>query len=221
MILLNKTAKISWHMAIQRYVLLLLLLVIILGIAIIGYISWYKDSSEKILFLANNYHLASMLHCADAREEIRHVQFHAGFELAGIKEEQILMGHKYEFNESIAIHIILRDIDKVIELQRNFAEQKFALLINRLEQRVELFVDAKDSRQKAHNLASVLMILKQLGRLHLIAYQDIRSAQKSQAPVLFLSVFIIVVVLSGFLLMRKGLQAITNITDKQRNTELA
>lgn len=222
-----------WPQLIRRYTVVLVALVVLLGAAIVAFVSWSNHRAESSLNVINNYHLASALNCADGREHIRHILTHTSLALEGIDEaaQSRLMGHGNESDINMSLHLAQKQIGNVLKLQRRFADSKFAFLTESLERQFTNFTtdnvkhraSETESLRKISSLQSLLLTLDQLERLHIIAHDDLSAkfAINKKRDVGFLVAFVLSVVFVGYLLMRRGLNAVDTVIDRQMNMETA
>jgi len=210
----------TWTLAIQRYTALTTAILVLLGVAAAGYVYWTKQRAEHSLAVANQYHLASSFKSVTARSEIHHLLSHD--DVSSVER----LNRHYQ-----AIYLIRNLTGDLLELQRRFADPRFADLTKRLTGAITALDDEDHgmpvdepvsgaTRQILERLSGVLV---QLERLHVIAYEDVLSTHEHswfESTVGFIA-FLSVLLLLGCLCIWKGLGAIKGIVGRAREAEQA
>jgi len=218
-----------WHREIRRYTVLLLALVTMFGVVTTGYVLWDKKSSEELLLVIDNFHLASAFHSAAARDETRRLLVHLHWSpMAMAASPDSLTSN--DFNVAVSVSLIQDRVDAVLALQDHFSDPRFASLIRKvghdfvtIEKQISESQPASESATPAlaSRLSALMIALNQLERMHVIVYEERmaeRDAQKDRG-VLALLAFIAVVFLIGSVSVRQGLRAIEAIISHQREVE--
>ncbi len=223
----------SWSQAIRRRIYELITLIVMLGLIATGYLSWHMNSSDEFGRLANDYHLASSFHYLAAMEELRHAQLHAGSGLLTADIDDVCraktMGPGHEYNSAVSFYLTQREIRSGLELEHTFADPRFDSLTARLEQRFSIFeqrgeeflLKGGDSDHLFRGIRALMVPLKQLVRLHTVVQEHLmietKARERRQTRVFI--VLVSVLLLSGFLITRRGLRAINAVVIRKRQFE--
>ncbi len=225
----------SWPRLIHRFVYELVILIVVLGAAAIGFLSWHFGESAGRQILANDYHLASKTHFLKARAELHHLSSHMQHDWTAENSDTeapvFAEEMEHEYRGAVSYHLILREIRSGLELQRTFADKRFDSLNRRLEGLLVTF--GNDSKEYLLNstvsteafsaLRRLSTIIDQAVRLHavlrdeLVAENDAR--EERQALVLFF--FVAAVFVIAVLVTRRGLGAINTVISQQQESEKA
>ena len=223
----------SWSQAIRRNTILLISLIIVLGICITGYVAWNKEQSEKLLHIANDFHLASAFQCQSIRAEVRQLLTDLIVEHADT--EGAIRGRIDElgpaFNKSTSLHLISQDIERLWDRQRRFSDGGFTTILEKLERQFASLdrerntwdEDDVKSYTNANRLQSLIVTTSQLERLHIVRYRELlreQESNQSDEKLTFL-VLISAMVLVGFGILRMGFRTIDSVIGDQKKAEEA
>ncbi len=230
---MTTTNGIPWPQVIRRHVYEMTILVVLLGLIAVGYISWHRVSSDKIQRFANEYHLTSATHYIRAKEELRHLVSHQVYDLANVNIDTSLQEHamepSHEYNISASFYLVRQEVQAGLELQRTFVDGRFDSLIGRLEQRLSNFEEDGGNLLLKHvvfeqmfpNIRRLMITLEQLARLHAVVRDDLliemEAEERRQLPVFL--VLVSVLLLFGFLIMKRGLNAIDAVVTERKQAD--
>ena len=137
---MTPTQTTSWPQQIRHHLYDFIILIILLGIIFSIYVVWQNKTTEKIMELANDYHLTSATHYLKASEELRHIQSHIGFSMAKqnltnytkINLDKLQQG----YSEWISIQLFRQEINYSLHLEQQFNHPAFLFLSSKLKQQL-------------------------------------------------------------------------------------
>ena len=215
--------------AIRGYVRILVASVVILSIALIGYLYWHDKARLLLEESANRFHLESILHCVQIKEELHQIDQAATNE--GAIEENGTGSARTN-----AIHLIEQHLDTVRKIHADYERtSRFAGQIAPILRKAETQFSAikvafqesgkpdadLDPAHTATRITSFSHTTEQLRRLHIIARDEIRTElnQLNERNNNRLLIIFSIVALLGSLIVWKMLTRIKRLIDAQAQTE--
>lgn len=224
----------QFSMEIRRRVYLLIVLVVVLAIVALCSILWQKQLSDQIHDRASEFHLASQSHYLKALGALRHVRSHFIIEQikldisnkAHLEIDDIYTG----YSDSVLFYLISREIQSGLALQSKYADSRFASLSARIQHLLTNFEVASQQYQQQHivnektisALTDLLLPLRQIELLHASAHDELMGqlqVQHIHQLQLFL-LMLLILFLSGFLMVKRGLATINNIINAHDKAQL-
>ena len=221
---------------IRHHIYQLIFLMVILGLITCAYIFWQKSLSDSSQSLASDYHLASSSHYLRAMLELRHIQSHNMLELLeksndtySQKSSQVI---QHEYNDKVSFYLVRDELHAALELQNEFADERFAPLTNKLQQQLFIFFEGDSDNYNSDDttmsqmylsVREILQTLEQLVRLHTVVREELLSeleARKSRQNTVFIGLLVLLLVL-GFFIIRRSLLAIDSVIIKHKLVEKA
>ena len=221
---------------IRHHIYQLIFLVVILGLITGAYIFWQKSLSGSSQSLASDYHLASSDHYLRAMLELRHIQSHNMLELLeksndtySQKSSQVI---QHEYNDKVSFYLVRDELHAALQLQNEFADERFAPLTNKLQQQLFIFfegdsddyyTDDTTMSQMYLSVREILQTLEQLVQLHTVVREELLSeleARKSRQNTVFIGLLFFLLGL-GFIIIRRSLRAIDSVIIKHKLVEKA
>jgi len=167
-----------WRRSTRRHVYELVMILVMLCLVAAGYLYWVKSSSEKIRYVADNYHLLSGSHYIAAMEELRHIESQMSLELAqaviDTKLLDILKETQAAYRCNGSAYISQQKISSGLELGSLYSDNRFDYLehkLTRLLSTTELSDNTfcMASERRIRYISDLLTTLRQILQLHTIA----------------------------------------------------
>jgi diguanylate cyclase (GGDEF)-like protein/PAS domain S-box-containing protein len=206
----------TWIRSTRRHVYELVVILVMLCLFAAGYFYWIKSSSEKIRYVADNYHLLSSSHYMAAMEELRHIESQMSLELAQASVDASTLDKLTETQEAYrcrgSAYISEQKIRSGMELGSRYKDSRFFVLERNLDRQIaatdlsdDMFCTA--SEQQILNIRRLLRTLRQMVQLHTIAREelliDLDSRERKQ---LYIFITLMLVFLyAGYQATRRGL----------------
>jgi len=208
-----------WKRSTHRHVYELVMILVMLCIVAAGYLHWIKGSSEKIRYVADNYHLLSSAHYMAAMEELRHIESQMSIELAqaGIDTKSLdqLKETQATYRCNGSAYIFQQNINSGLELGSLYSDNRFGFLEHKLTRQLSTSELSGDtfcmaSERRIHYIRGLLTTLRQIVQLHTIArdelLRDLDSRESRQLYVFIVLMFVFLY--AGFRATRRGLKDI-------------
>ena len=213
-----------WH------VYQLVTILVILCLVAAGYLYWITSSSNRIRYIADNYHLLSGSHYMAAMEELRHIESQMSLELAqqGIETKTLdtLSETQETYRCRSSAFISQQEIGSGLELGNRFSNRKFDSLERDLARQLsttdigsDTFCEA--SGQQILDIRRLLRTLRQIVQLHSIARDELLfDLDSGEGRQLYVFIFVMFVfLLAGFQITRQSLKAIEADHAQQQRAE--
>ena len=221
----------SWPQTIRRYTFLLIAFVVLLGLASTAYVYALKMRSDRLSRLVNDYHLRSAVLCADLHEELRFLIADIGISRAELdqSERRLILGRPDGRGLASSLDFIRERIDDLNDLQDRYRDPRFRVLTSRLDQHFATIQKAigeaapqpPDIRSSTADLTSLVTVVTQLERLHIVVHDDLvrqRDTQRSRDLHIFIGA-IALMFLVAYLLFSLWSRAIKGVIERRRRAE--
>jgi len=209
----------TWIRSTRWHVYELVIILVMLCLVAAGYLYWIKSSSEKIRYIANNYHLQSSSYYMAAMGELRHIESQMSLELAQEGIDTKTLDKLTETQEAYrcqgSAFISQQEIRSGLELGSRFRDNRFDSLERNLARQISTTDLSDDTfcragEQQILNIRGLLRTLRQIVQLHSIARDelliDLDKRESRQLYVFFIVMFVFL--LAGFQATRRGLKDI-------------
>ena len=230
---MTPTQTTSWPQPIRHHLYDFIILIILLGIIFSIYVVWQNKTTEKIMELANDYHLTSATHYLKASEELRHIQSHIGFSMAKqnltnytkINLDKLQQG----YSEWISIQLFRQEINYSLHLEQQFNHPAFLFLSSKLKQQLKRFESASVDTIKNNSVNEQLMVridellitLRQIEILHSTTRNELLNQLKKNnwQQTLFFFIFLLVLLFNGYLISKRSFTSINAIISDQEQAK--
>ena len=159
-----------------------MVILVVLCLFAAGYFYRIKSSSEKIRYVADNYHLLSSSHYIAAMEELRHIESQMSLELAQASVDASTLDKLTETQEAYrcqdSAYISEQKIRSGLELGSRYKDSRFFVLERNLANQIAA-TDLSDdifcttNEQQILDIRRLLRTLRQMVQLHTIAREEL------------------------------------------------
>jgi len=220
--------------ALRGYVHLLIASITLLSFALLGYLYWHNDQRHELESVANQYHLATILHCAQVKEDAH--QILSPWTDKSSHEQQSDRQHRSQDFYTNAIYLLEKHTQAIRRLQAvrgpaSNSADRFEPVLRKAENQLAkikiaveetgAFATAPSDGSADPLLTSFMHSIEQLRRLHSIARNETNGKLdnlEANADVHLLMIFM-VTLLVGTLVVRRALMDIRRLLEAQGKTE--
>jgi diguanylate cyclase (GGDEF)-like protein/PAS domain S-box-containing protein len=220
--------------ALRGYVHLLIATITILSFVLVGYIYWHSDRRHELESVSNQYHLATILHCAEIKEDAHRIVSPRTDDPVYLQQSDrqhqthnaytnaiyVLEKHTQTIRQLQAVHGTATNTADRFEPVLRKAETQLAKIKIAVEETGAL-VNAPNVESAGPLLSSFMHSIEQLRRLHTIARNETNGKLgnlEASADVHLLMIFM-VTLLVGTLIVKRVLRDIRRLLEAQRKTE--
>ncbi len=220
--------------ALRGYIYLLITSITILSFALLVYLYWQNDRRHELESVSNQYHLATILHCAEIKEDLHRIVSLRTDDPVHIQHSERQRRSQNAYTN--AIYLLEKRTQAIRQLQAahgaaaNTAD-RFEPILRKAETQLAKFkiaveetgtsVDAPYFEYAGPLLSSFMHSIEQLRRLHTIARNETNGKLgnlEASADVHLLMIFV-VTLLVGTLIVRRALGDIRRLLEAQGKTE--
>jgi diguanylate cyclase (GGDEF)-like protein/PAS domain S-box-containing protein len=203
----------------RRYVYELVTILVILCLVAAGYFYWIKSSTERIRYIADNYHLLGSSHFMAAMQELRHIENQMSLELAKKTLDTKMLDRLTETQEAYrcrdAAYLAQQRISSGLEIGSRSSDNRFASLERKIQREISTTGLGDDafctaSEQQIVNIRTLLRTLRQIVQLHSIARDEwLLELETRESRQFYVFIILIIIFLyAGFQTTRRGLRKI-------------
>jgi diguanylate cyclase (GGDEF)-like protein/PAS domain S-box-containing protein len=220
--------------ALRGHVHLLVATITILSFALLGYLYWQNDRRQELESVSNQYHLATILHCAEIKEDVHRTVSLRADDLVAIQHSDrqhqslnaytnaiyVLEKHTQTIRQLQALHGAATNTAHRFEPVLRKAEKQLAKSKIALEE-TGAFATAPSFESEEPLLSGFMHSIEQLRRLHTIARNETNEKLgnlEANADVHLLMIFM-ATLLVGALIVRRALRDIRRLLEAQGKTE--